>query len=216
MIITAPSENKEEISYKPFSKECLNQSTINFFNTKLYSFLTNSPAELGGGINQEWKTFLENISQHHVEQIHPHLDGEDMGEQGYVKQKLNVEQIKNPYILNPDEYETQEQLFEAIQHWWTHKKRKSESTAKKRVAMAKRMSKHPVFPVNWKQLNQNQIIAYLEHREYTEGAGRCALRNEWDTINMFAKAYGETTESWGYIPPSSYTTAKNSTRYHSP
>jgi len=63
-------------------------------------------------------------------------------------------------------------------------------------------SKHPVFPVNWKQLNQNQIIAYLEHREYTEDAGKCALRNEWDTINMFAKAYGETTESWGYIPPS--------------
>ncbi len=200
MSITAPSEIKEETDYKLYSNNKL-QTTINFFNKDLDSYSTNF-YELVGGNNQEWKKLLENISKHPVKQINPQLDGEDMGDQDYVNKESNVEQFKNPYILKPDEYKNQEELFNAIKYWWIHKKRKSENTVKKRIAIAKRMNKHPVFPIDLKQLNPNQIIAYLEHREYTENAGKCAIRNEWNTINMLANAYGKTTETWGYIPPS--------------
>lgn len=85
IIIRAPSEIKAEFNYKPFSKDAVNQTTLTFFNRLPVSRLTNSINELGG-INQECRTFLENIGQHHVEQIHLQLDGEDMGEYGYVKQ----------------------------------------------------------------------------------------------------------------------------------
>ena len=163
-----PRDTIENRSYKPFSKAAVNQTTITFFNKQTVSDLTNSINELGGGINQECKTFLENIGQHHVEQIHPQLDGEDMGEYGYVKQNIDVEKYKNPYIINPNKYNTQQELFDAIKHWWVFKYRKNERTINDRLRYAKKMAEHEIFPINWFDLNQNQIIAYLEHKEYVE------------------------------------------------
>ena len=157
---------------------------------------------MAGGNKKEWKNVLEKISQRHVEQRYPLLDGEDMGELTYVKQNFNVEKLENPYILNPDDYKTQQEMFNAITHWWIFKKRRNEHTVKKRLPIAKRMAKHPIFPVNWKEIQKNQTIAYLDHREYYENAGKHAIRNEWDTVNMFAKAYGIDTSLWGYTPPS--------------
>ena len=174
----------------------------NLINNSQNSYSTNSQKELVGGRNQEWKTIIESICQKYIEQRKPQTDVGEMGELANVKKKLNVEQIKNPYILIPEEYETQEQLFEAIRHWWIFKKRKHKNTVKKRLPSARRMSKHLVFPINWKDINQNQIIAYLEYREYKEKAGKHAIRNEWDIVNMFANAYGISTETWGYTPPS--------------
>ena len=62
--------------------------------------------ELVGGRNQEWKTIIENICQKYIEQRKPQTDVEEMGELANVKKKKNVEQIKNPYILNPDDCQT--------------------------------------------------------------------------------------------------------------
>jgi len=36
---------------------------------------------------------------------------------------------------------------------------------------------------------KREFFGYLEYREYKEDAGKNAIRNEWDTLNMFAKAY---------------------------
>jgi integrase len=202
MCITAPCDIKEASSYKLFSNLDLTQAKINFFNNKYVSCSATSDIGLAGGREQEWEQILENISQEYIKQTIPHQDVEEMGEQGYVKGKLDVEKLKNPYILAPSEYSTKQELFDAIKQWWIFKRRKNKNTVKKRIPMAKRMSNHPVFPINWNELNPSQIIAYLEYREYKEGAGKNAIRNEWDTINMFAKAYGINTESWGYIPPS--------------
>jgi integrase len=66
------------------------------------------------------------------------------------------------------------------------------------------MSKHLVYPINWLNLNPNQIIAYLEYKEYREYGnirGKHQVRNEWKTVKTFAKAYGLNAETWGYIPP---------------
>jgi len=159
MIITAPLENKEEIQYKPFCNVDPAQTTINFFNNKSDSYSTNSDNMLVGGRNQEWKQILENIGQKYVRQPNPQLDGEEMNNHGYVRQKFDVEKLKNPYILDPNDCKTQQELFNAIKHWWVFKKRKHINTVKKRIPMAQRMSEHPVFPINWKKLNPNQIIA---------------------------------------------------------
>jgi len=154
---------------------------------------------LEGGRNQEWKNVLEKICQKHVEYQDPY--GKDMRNLRYVKRKLDIEKYKNPYILDPDDYKTEQELFDAIAHWWKTKKRKKESTAKHRMSIARRMSNHPVFPINWKKLTPEQVIAYLEYREYKENAGKHAILNEWKTINMFAKAFAVDTSLWGYVPP---------------
>ncbi len=203
MSITAPSEIKEAVDYKPFSNNHF-QTKITFFNKNLDVGLTNS-LQLVGGKKQECEPFLEHRSQHHVNQ-QPQLDGEDMGDYGYVtRQKKDVEQINNPYIINPSDYETQQELFDAIKHWWIFKYRKNERTINDRLRYAKKMANHDIFPVNWFDLNPNQIIAYLEHKEYVEyenKRGKHQIKNEWKTIKTFAKAYGIDANLWGYIPPS--------------
>jgi hypothetical protein len=47
-----------------------------------------------------------------------------------IKQNLDVERLNNPYLLHPEDYDTQQELFEAIKHWWIFKYRKKESTIK--------------------------------------------------------------------------------------
>jgi integrase len=185
-----------------WGKLSLISSQETLINYSKYYNSTNLKNKLVGGKSQEWKTIIDILCQKYFKQIKPQIDVEEMGELANVKKKLNVEQIKNPYILNPTTYKTQEQLFEAIEYWWIFKKRKNKNTVKKRLPTARRMSKHPVYPINWQEINQNQIIAYLEYREYSENAGKNAIRNEWDIVNMFACAYGISTETWGYTPPS--------------
>lgn len=119
----------------------------------------------------------------------------------YVKRKLDVEKLKNPYILDPDDYKTDQELYEAMTHWWKTKRRKKEGTVKHRLSIAKRMSNYPVYPINWKKLTPEQVITYLEYREYEENAGKHAIINEWKTVNMFAKAFFIDTKLWGYVPP---------------
>ena len=206
MSITAPCENKEAGSYKPFSNAEISQTTINFFNNKLDSYSTDSQKqELVGGRKQEWKQFLENICQKYIKQKIPHQDVEDMGETKQNYKKLVVDKIKNPYIINPNNYNTQDELFDAIRNWWIFKYRKNERTIRDRLRYAKKMAEHSVFPVNWFELNPNQIITYLEHKEYQEyenKRGKYQIINEWKTVKTFAKAYGIDAKLWGYIPPS--------------
>ena len=175
------------------------------FNIPNHSGSTNSQDELVGGRNQEWEKLIENICQKYVEHNNPQTVVEEMGEHGYVKRKLDVEKIKNPYIIDPTQYQTQEELFDAIKHWWIFKYRKSENTIKDRLRYARKMSEHNVFPINWFKLNPNQIIAYLEYKEYQEyknERGKHQIINEWKTVKTFAKAYGIDASLWGYIPPS--------------
>jgi len=203
--ITAPWMIKEETCYKYCSHQKFTQTTITFFNNQPDSFSTN-PQRLVGGRNQEWKQLLENIGQQLVEQQHPHQDVEEMGEQKNVtNKKLDVEKIKNPYIIDPTQYHTQEELFNAIKHWWIFKYRKNEKTINDRLRYARNMAAHHVFPINWFDLNPLQSIAYLEYKEYQEYQnlrGKHQIINEWKTIKTFAKAFGINADLWGYIPPS--------------
>jgi integrase len=201
--ITAPWMIKEESSYKYCSHKPFTQTTITFFNNNSDSYITNS-YELVGGKNEKCD-ILEKIGQHYVEQQHPQQDVEEMGELKDVNNKFDVEKIKNPYIIDPTQYHTQEELFNAIKHWWIFKYRKNEGTIKDRLRYAGNMAAHNVFPINWFDLNPIQIIAYLEYKEYQEynnERGKHQIINEWKTIKTFAKAFGIDASLWGYIPPS--------------
>ena len=182
----------------------LHQTIITFFNNQPYSFSTNpTQNRLVGGAKQNWKTILEQIiSQKHFEQETTQIVVEEMGEHDHVKQNHDVEKLTNPYIIDPAKYNTFEELTNAIKHHWIYKRRNKPETIQKYIRIMKRMANHPVFPVNWFDLNPNQIIAYLEHREYTENAGKCAIGNEWKAVKVVARAYGMNADTWGYVPPS--------------
>jgi len=172
------------------------QTTITFFNNQSDSDLTNS-YEVVGGAKENWKQILENISQKYVEQKTPHQDVEEMVKRQYeVKKSLDVEKLTNPYILNPLKYSNFEELTNAIKHHWIYKRRNKPETIQKYIRTMKRMANHPVFPINWFDINPNQIIAYLEHREYTEEAGKCAVGNEWKAVKVVARAYGMNADTW--------------------
>jgi len=161
--------------------------------------------DLTGGIQQKWAEILSNSGRTigtDFSQV-----GKEMVTQGYeIKKYLDVGKtsFRNPYILNPADYKNQEELFNALKHWWIFRYRKRDTTIKGRLRDAKNMSQHPLFPVDWLDLNPNQIIAYLEYREYHEfenKRGKHQVRNEWKTVKTIAKAFGINAELWGYIPP---------------
>ena len=82
---------------------------------------------------------------------------------------------------------------------------KNKRTTRDRLRYAKKMAEHNVFPVNWFELNSNQIIAYPEYKEYQEyenKRGKYQIINEWNTVKTFAKSYDIDAKLWGYIPPS--------------
>ena len=177
----------------------------NKINKQKHSYSTNSQKELVGGISKEWKNIVEKIYQKYVEHNNPQ-EVEEMVKRTYeVKRYLDVEKLNNPYLLHPDDYETQEELFDAIKHWWIFKYRKKEKTIKDRLRYANKMSEHSIFPINWLEFNPVQIINYLEHREYVDyenKRGKHQIINEWKTIKTFARAFGTDANLWGYTPPS--------------
>jgi integrase len=162
------------------------------------------PANTAGGPKEKWKNILKKSGQTLESPISP-VDGEDMVTSEYeIKKTFNGEVFKNPYILDPGDYKTKEDLFDALRHWWIFRYRKGEKTIKDRIRYARNMSEHPLFPVDWLNLNPNQVIAYLEYKEYHEyenGRGKHQIRNEWKTVKTIAKAFGVDAEIWGYIPP---------------
>lgn len=186
-------------------KQPVYQNTQLLLKDSQETYYTNSKHELEGGTNQEWKNKIENICQNYLEQNNPQTIVEEKVKRT-IKTKgiLDVEQLTNPNLLHPSDFETQEELFNAIKHWWIFKYRKKEKTINDRLRYARKMAKHPIFPVNWLEFDPVQIINYLEHREYIDyenKRGKHQIINEWKTIKTFAKAFGIDAKLWGYTPP---------------
>lgn len=173
-----PSKNE------PFLKRNINDSFIrnptNFF-------------ELGGGYNQEWKKFLKEIGQ---------------------KEKLNNSQKKGKVSVNPDydleknyQFEnpikldpktaTSEQVSFHAERW----QRLSKSSIEHRLRCARRMAKHPIYPINFNNPSYDQFIAYMDYRERYEGASGYALMNDLRTMQMFLRAYDIDLRTWYYKLP---------------
>lgn len=164
-----------------------------------------SSSSTGGDI--EHKTMMYNKFYEHIQDIYNqehwnnplvnNMEAKQRGKRNFI----NVEEPHNEFILDPNEYETNQDLFNAVKHWWIFKQRNKEATIKGYLRIAKRMATHNIFPINWKNLRSEQVINYLEHREYQEHAGICAVLNEWKTCKVMAKAFGIDADKWGYRPP---------------
>jgi integrase len=150
-----------------------------------------------GGDNQEWN-ILDNICQT-IKNLEPQKTGEDQVKQVYEIE--NIFESENPRIIDPSRYDSFDELNRAVKYHWIRRLRNEEETIKKRIRRADKISKHPVFPVNFLDLNPNQAIAYLDYRELKEGASPIAILNDWKVITTFARAYGIDTKIWNYRPP---------------
>ena len=150
--------------------------------------------KLVGGNREKWKEVLEKISQSHVEQLKPQSDGEDMVKQAYDLKKQF--QLENPIKLDP-KTATFEQVGFHAERW----QRLSQSTIEHRLRCARRMRKHPIFPIDFNDLSYDQFIAYMDTRERYEGASGYALMNDLRAIQMFLRAYSIDQRNWYYKLP---------------
>ncbi len=160
--------------------------------------LANIFNELAGGINQEWVRILRNVGQK-TENKGPQLGGEVMGDLAYELRK-NFERI-NPIEVDPNKFHSVPELFNAVSDHARRWQRLSKSTIDHRMRCARRMTRHPLFPIDFFHLNYEQFIAYMQYREDIEKAKHFALKNDLQAIQMFLVAYGQKPRDWYYRLP---------------
>jgi len=164
---------------------------MSFFKCSSDSYSASS----AGGRYQKWN-ILDNLKQRFKE----HKKGfcMEVKESYDLRKKFENE---NPRIIDPAKYESQEELFSAVKKHWVDRLENKESTIDKRIARATNIAKHPVFPINFFDLNPNQIDAYIQFRKHNENATSDAIRNDLKTIYTFARAYGIQYSSWNIVYP---------------
>jgi integrase len=146
--------------------------------------------------------------RHHIEyQRLNSLHGKDMVNLAYELRK-NFDR-NNPIVIRPGQYNSLPELFNAVNNHAKRWQRLSDGTIDHRLRCARRMARHPVFPINFFNLDYNQFIAYMQYREDYEGANHFALKNDLQAIQLFLRAYGIDLRSWFYrLPPVSRRTEK--------
>jgi len=186
--IKAPIENKEASTIKPFSGLDPIQTTITFFNESLDSYSTNSQ-ELVGGKDQEWN-ILEDVSQNHVEQQDPQLDGEDMVKLAY--ELKNIKRTDFPIFLDPKTATFIEVAIHAKIRQYL-----ADSTIEKNLRYARFMETHPC-PIDFRNLTPENFIQHMDYRLELEDppATAYALENEKKALVMFLRAYGISDNRW--------------------
>lgn len=129
----------------------------------------------------------------------PHYED---GEMGNVKTNYftEVENWKNPYLLNLNEISNQETLFQKMEYIWVQKYRRKQSTIHNYINDLKRMTNDDITPVDLLHPNPAQIIAYLDIHEDKKHPYKTI--DPWKAINALYKMCGIDTKLWGYIPPS--------------
>lgn len=146
-----------------------------------------------GGNNQEWKEFLKKLSQNHIKRQNSRM-GKDMVKQAY--EITRDFQLENPIKLDPKSA-TFEQVGFHAERW----QRLSKSTIEHRLRCARRMSKHPVYPIDFNNPNYTQFIAYMDYRERKENASGYALMNDLRAMELFLRAYAIDLRNWYYKLP---------------
>jgi len=157
----------------------------------------------------------------------PHIEENNKGDGMYVKaqqtflevKRQKIKKIDNtkllfPIHVDPQQYNTHEELYKAIIEWWTNGKHRAQKTIEKRIQTARTMQRDLFLPINWFNFFENpeQIINHLMNKinvEYKEKQrltgnytyGMHEIRNKWKTIKTFAEAYGVDINWWGWTPP---------------
>lgn len=111
----------------------------------------------------------------------------------------------NPIVVDPEKFQSLPELFNAVANHakrWQRLSSGQDSTIEHRMRCARRMAKHPVFPINFFNIDYTQFVVYMQYREDYENAGHFALKNDLQAIQMFLIAYDIKLENWYYkLPP---------------
>ena len=108
----------------------------------------------------------------------------------------------NPIQIHPHTCESLPELLNAVSNHAHRWQRLEHSTIDHRMRYARRMVNHPIFPINFFNLDYTQFIAYMHYREDYELAGHYALKHDLQTIHTFLHAYGIDPKTWYYrLPP---------------
>ncbi len=120
---------------------------------------------------------------------------------GKEKVKQENDLIRHYQLENPIELDPKTATFENIAFHAKRWQRLSQSTIEHRLRCARRMQKHPVYPIDFNNPNYQQFIAYMDYRERYEGAEAYALMNDLRTMKMFLRAYNIDERKWYYKLP---------------
>jgi len=128
-------------------------------------------------------------------------DGMQKCEINHIYEVERKNKLLNPYILKPEKYNTNEELFTNFKNWWTKRYRKNPQTAHRYILNLQRMKNDNMFPCDFLEINPAQIIAHLDYHEKQNPETPWAIINKWKAVVALTKAMGINTEYWGYIPP---------------
>ncbi len=150
-----------------------------------------------GGKSEIWKN-IEKLGQY-VKHSNP-KEWEDKVKQAYEIKKYFESQ--NPIMINPHNFDSLPELLNAVEHHAHKWQRLERSTIAHRLRYARKMTRHPVFPIDFFNLTYEQFIAYMQYREDREKAGHFALKHELQTMKMVLTSYGIDPSTWFYrLPP---------------
>jgi hypothetical protein len=156
--------------------------------------------DFGVGGLKEKCTFLKEDLGHIVEQS-SQIHGKEMADiELYEKFKL-----ENPRILNPNDYANDDDFINALENWYI-KRIGKKSTFIKRKNLIKTMIKHPIFPIDIRKLNPDQIDAQFEYDKQhynkdTARKGKDAIINKVKALKMVARATNQDIKNWNLIIP---------------
>ena len=143
-----------------------------------------------GSERQEWnRTYTQEPKRSQFIDYPKHLNGITVD----LAYELKTRFEQNPNIINPTKYSSVPELFNAVAQHAHRRQRLSSSTIDHRLRCARRMQQHPVFPINFSNLNYEQFSAYMQYREDIENAEHFALKNDLQAVQMFLIAYGKRT-----------------------
>lgn len=127
---------------------------------------------------------------------------------------FNVEsnEQRKPRIIYPTDYETTQELFQAIQNWWTKRYRKQPESWHKYENDLKKMMNHDIYPINIQNPHPDQVIAHLDYIEDEikqqqenehDHTGIYKVIKRWKAIKAIMRSYGRLDEikKWNYTPP---------------
>lgn len=105
-----------------------------------------------GGKSEKWK-IIEKIGQN-VKHSNP-KEWEEKVKQAYEIKKYFESQ--NPIMIDPHNFDSLPELFNAVEHHAQKWQRLQESTINHRLRYARRMLIHPVFPIDFFNLTYEQF-----------------------------------------------------------
>ena len=104
--------------------------------------------------------------------------------------------------IHTQDHQSHEELYEAIRHHYVHRRRKNPDVIQKHINKLQEAHRHPVYPIDWLNVNPDQILLYMDYIEHQDKRSTHAVINTWKAIVNVLTMLGYHPEDWEYTPPS--------------